>query len=231
MAIVHLTTQGSKAALDNHRLVVIPPEGALRRIPLSQVSHLVVWGNITLTTPLLGALLDQGVEIVFLTRHGRFRGRLHAHDTPHVALRRAQYAALENPAWVLTTARAIVRAKLQHQLNLLRRYVRRRGTMLEAVTSAIHQIQKRLHMLGRKRKVVSRFCGKMERPFWLDILGLRTPLCGKRKNCFWGRGGRKRRRGGSEVGRMARWTPFGSLQSGRSEAFGGTNEGLGGRNP
>ncbi len=153
MAIVHLTTQGSKAALDNHRLVVTPPEGAPRRIPLSQVSHLVVWGNITLTTPLLGALLDQGVEIVFLTRHGRFRGRLHAHDTPHVALRRAQYVALENPAWVLTTARAIVRAKLQHQLSLLRRYVRRRDTVPEAVPSAIHQIEKRLNTLDRKRSL------------------------------------------------------------------------------
>ena len=109
MAIVHLTTQGAKASLDNGRLVVTPPEGALRRLPLAQVAFLIVWGNVTLTTPLMGALLDRGIEVVFLTRHGRFRGRLHGHDTPHVLLRRAQYAAQSKPRWVFRTAQGIVR--------------------------------------------------------------------------------------------------------------------------
>ena len=101
MAVVYLTTQGAQAHLENGRLVVAAQEETLARLPLNQITLLVVFGNIGITTPLMGALLDKGAEIVFLTHRGRFRGRLHGHDTPHVALRRRQYAALEDPVWVL----------------------------------------------------------------------------------------------------------------------------------
>ena len=151
MAIVHLTTQGAKASLDNGRLVVTPPEGAPRRLPLAQVAFLIVWGNVTLTTPLMGALLDRGIEVVFLTRHGRFRGRLHGHDTPHVILRRAQYAAQSKPQWVFRTAQGIVRAKLQHQRSLLQRYTRRRESVPPAVEQAIAHLQHALETAERKQ--------------------------------------------------------------------------------
>lgn len=179
MAIVHLTTQGAKATLDNGRLVVTGPEGTPRRLPIAQITVLVVWGNITLTTPLMGALVDKGIEIIFLTRYGRFRGRLHGNDTPHVLLRRAQYTAQSNTEWVFRTAQGIVRAKLQHQRSLLQRYTRRREGVPSAVKLAIAHLQSALAATERKQTLnaLRGIEGTAARTYFSGIGALFQPRC------------------------------------------------------
>jgi len=179
MAVVYLTTQGAQAHLHNGRLIVTYGQETLLRLPLTQISLLVLFGNIGLTTPLMGALLEKGAEIVFLTRYGRFRGRLHGHDTPHVALRRLQYAALENPTWVLQMVRGLVTAKIQHQRGLLQRYRRRKGTVPPEVDVAISRLQTALQTAGRKRSAnaLRGVEGTAARAYFGGLKALFRPAC------------------------------------------------------
>ena len=94
--------------------------------PLAYVSQVVLFGNIGLTTLAIGALLDQGTEVVFLTEHGDYRGRLVGSLTPHVPLLRLQYARLGQPDFVLELAKGFVAAKLDHQHAMLLRHNRER---------------------------------------------------------------------------------------------------------
>lgn len=150
--IVHLTVQGSKASLENGRMVVAKDGETIARVPLHQVKTVVVWGYVGLTTPLLAALPDRGIDVVFLTHTGRFRGRLQGKDTPHVALRQAQYAATANPAWQLATARGLVAAKLQHQRTVLQRHRRRKGESAPAeLATALEGVQQALAAVSRKQ--------------------------------------------------------------------------------
>ena len=41
-----------------------------------QVSQVIVFGNVQITTPALRLLLDEGIEVVLLSETGRFYGRL-----------------------------------------------------------------------------------------------------------------------------------------------------------
>ncbi len=179
MAVVYLTTQGAQAHLENGRLVVSREQETLTRLPLNQISLLVLFGNIGLTTPLMGALLDKGAEIVFLTRRGRFRGRLHGHDTPHVALRRRQYAALEDPDWVLKMVRGLVTAKIQHQRGLLQRYRRRKAETPADVDAAIARLQEALQTAGRKRSAnaLRGVEGTAARAYFGGLKALFRPAC------------------------------------------------------
>jgi len=179
MTVTYLTTQGAKARLENGRMVVTTHEETLARLPLNQITLLVILGNIGLTTPLMGALLDRGTDVVFLTRRGRFRGRLHGHDTPHVGLRRKQYAALENPAWVLQMVRGLVTAKIQHQRGLLQRYRRRKGTVPPEVDAAISRLQAALQTAGRKRSAnaLRGVEGTAARAYFSGLKPLFRPAC------------------------------------------------------
>ncbi len=104
MSVVHLVRQGAQAHLAQGRLEVRAEGEVLLRVPLGQVRAVVVWGNVGLTTPLLTALAERGIAVTFMTRRGRFRARLEGRSTPHVALRRLQYAATRHERWLVPTA-------------------------------------------------------------------------------------------------------------------------------
>lgn len=113
-------------------------EGALLRvlsrgkppvdIPVHDLGQLVLMGNVVLTPAALDLLVERGVDTVFLTLHGRYRGRIGHALSHNVKLRLAQYARLSDPQQALDVARRIVRAKAGNQATLLERFGRRHGT-------------------------------------------------------------------------------------------------------
>ena len=82
MAIVYLTEHQAWVALEGDCLVVRIPErdaqgkptGKRERkmtIPLFKVEEVVVYGEITITTPALTRLLEARVPVTYLSKHGR----------------------------------------------------------------------------------------------------------------------------------------------------------------
>jgi len=125
----YVVTQNARLRVANRRLQVeVELEGggaqALDSVPLGQVSEVVLFGNVGLTTPAIDALLAQECPVVFLTRRGEYRGRLSGPLTPHLPLRRAQYQRLDSQQFALEMARGLVSAKLSHQRALLLRHNR-----------------------------------------------------------------------------------------------------------
>jgi len=153
MPPVYVVQQGARLRVDNRRLSVEREEEVLLQVPLGQVSQVVLFGNISLTTPAMVALLAQASEVVFLSERGEYRGRLVGAVTPHVPLRRAQYRRLEEPAFVLAMAQGFVAAKLAHLRALLLRHNRERPD--EVVTDAGAQLNHALAALPRKMALTS----------------------------------------------------------------------------
>lgn len=132
MATLYLTEQYSTVKKDGECLVVqLPAEerGGERRnvtVPLLKVDQVVVVGNITLTTPALLALLEQEVEVCWLSYYGHFRGRLHPALSKNAPLRLAQHTAHRDTQIRGEIARQIVIGKLKNMRAVLLRYARSR---------------------------------------------------------------------------------------------------------
>jgi CRISPR-associated protein Cas1 len=148
MPPLYVVTQNSKLRIDNRRLQVELDGQALSSQPLAHVSQVVLFGNISLTTPAIDALLAQNTEVVFLTQRGDFRGRLTGSLTPHVPLRRLQYACLGKPDFTLGMAKCFVQAKLLHQRALLLRHNRERQDA--EISHAAELVRQALETLPRK---------------------------------------------------------------------------------
>ena len=146
MPPLYVVQQNAKLRIHNRRLQVErlnedeQTEEVLVSLPLGLVDQVVLFGNIGLTTPAIDALLGQNTEVVFLNSRGEYRGRLMGDVTPHVPIRRAQYACLESAEFVLKTAQEIVRAKLAHQRALLQRHNRELNDGL--ITSAVSEVER-----------------------------------------------------------------------------------------
>ncbi len=124
MRTVYVTTQGATVRKEGDVLLIQKGEEVLERLHLFKVTQLVLFGNIGLTTPTIATLLRAGIDTVFMSIHGKYRGRLVAQDTKNIVLRRAQFRRLDDPAFVLEAARTIVCGKLQNQRTLLLRTAR-----------------------------------------------------------------------------------------------------------
>jgi len=151
MPPLYVVQQNAKLRIHNRRLQVELDGEALVSLPLSQVSQVVLFGNIGLTTPAIDALLAQNSEVVFLTQRGEYRGRLIGAETPHVPLRRAQYARLGQADFALSLAKSFVAAKLSHQRALLLRHNREHGDAQMA--EAAEQIGQALQAIPRKTAI------------------------------------------------------------------------------
>lgn len=143
MGELWLTEQGARLSLDHGRLVVSKDGQRLAECPLSQVERVMLLGNIEVTTPTLKRLLGKNIALVLLGVDGRYCGRLVGQATPHVALRRQQYAAQGQAGFGLAMAQAIVAAKLQNLRVLLQRHRRRGHNDLDGAIPALADYQQR----------------------------------------------------------------------------------------
>ncbi len=153
MPPLYIVQQNTKLRIRNRRLQVEleQEDGGVEIIsstPLGQVSQVVLFGNVGLTTPAIDTLLAQESEVIFLTLHGEYRGRLVGPLTPHVPLRRAQYRRLEEDGFALGMAQGFVAAKLNHQRALLQRHNREES--LTELRQVIEQLDEALDAVPRK---------------------------------------------------------------------------------
>jgi hypothetical protein len=148
---VYVVHQGAKLSIANKRLQVEQNGETLLAAPLGQISEVVIFGNVGLTTPAIGALLAEAKDVVFLSEDGRFKGRLVGELTPHVPLRRAQYRRMDEADFGLRLAQGVVAAKLAHQRTLLQRHNRELGNA--EIISAIARLGEAVSTVERRTTV------------------------------------------------------------------------------
>jgi CRISPR-associated protein Cas1 len=119
MESIYIMEPGSYVRREGNALCVVKQGKVMERIPAEGLKRLILVGNVNLTGPVLDFLIHRQVETVFMTQTGRFRARLGIDEHRHVALRKAQYQHLSDPAFAARTARTIVAGKLRNMIRLM----------------------------------------------------------------------------------------------------------------
>jgi CRISPR-associated protein Cas1 len=106
-------------------LIVRKDDQQLASIQAFAVEQVILFGRVQLTAPARDFLLDKEIDTVFMTRTGRFRGRLTSYSGGNVGLRQSHFRRSENPAFLLDLGKRLVSGKLSNCRALLRRHQRR----------------------------------------------------------------------------------------------------------
>lgn len=121
---LYVQSQGAFLQLQ-HDTVRIKVENETKlRVPLLRLSGIVVFGRVMVTPYLIQRCAEDGRALVWMSRHGRFQGRLMGPTTGNVLLRRAQHIALSDPSHPSRIARQIVAGKIQNARNQILRSAR-----------------------------------------------------------------------------------------------------------
>lgn len=119
---LYLAGNGVTLRKEANHFLVVPREGEPVRVRPIDVSHVVAFGIVPVTTPALHALLAQESPVVWLTRGGRFLGMTVGFPGKNIDLRKRQFTLPEELR--LALAREFVVTKIRNQRTLLRRNAR-----------------------------------------------------------------------------------------------------------
>ena len=125
MGTIYVKEQGAVVRRDGERLRVTLKREELTSIPLLHLDQLALMGNVQLTTPAATRLLERGVDVVYLSKYGKFRGRLVRSGSKFAQLRHRQLQMASDEQVALGIARAIVVAKVGNQRVVLQRRTER----------------------------------------------------------------------------------------------------------
>ncbi|MFO0695986.1 MAG: CRISPR-associated endonuclease Cas1 [Polyangiales bacterium] len=124
---VYVTRAGATLRREGERLRVVSKDSPASDVSVHDLAQLVLMGNITVTPAALDLLVERGVDTVWLSGTGRYRGRIIGGPSRQVALRLAQFRALEDDVTRKRLARSFVRGKVRNQRTLLLQHARRHG--------------------------------------------------------------------------------------------------------
>jgi CRISPR-associated protein Cas1 len=135
---LYLTTPGVSLHRRGDLLLVRRGPAVLSRVRVNDLQQVVAFGNVSLSADVIRLFLTQGIDTVFLSRGGDYRGRLVGKPHRNVLLRQMQFRRFEDDAFRLATARAFVTGKLRNMRTLAMRLARRRGL---DVSPAAHRLR------------------------------------------------------------------------------------------
>jgi len=127
MTTIYVREQQTTVRRQGERIVVTKQGSVLDEFPLANVEQVVLMGNVQLTQPAAARLMERKIDVVFLTRNGKYIGRMSGDLSNHARLRQAQLRTASDEATRLAVARAIVDGKIHNQRVILLRQTQPNG--------------------------------------------------------------------------------------------------------
>jgi CRISPR-associated protein Cas1 len=118
---LHVQHPGARVRKDGEVLQIVDDDEVIGEARLGEMSQLVLFGGVHVTTPVVQELCQRGIPVCYLSSGGWFYGITHGMSHKNVELRRRQYAVAADPAKCLALARRFVQAKIANCRTLLRR--------------------------------------------------------------------------------------------------------------
>lgn len=143
---LYVTSPDAHLGKDGENVVVRVGDEIRFRVPVHNLEGIVTFGYTGASPALMHLCAERGVAISFLSRSGRFVGRVTPPTSGNVLLRKRQYAVSEDPDQSLSVARNFIIGKLANSRAILRRFLRDHGSDAthSAVSDAVANLTRQL---------------------------------------------------------------------------------------
>jgi CRISPR-associated protein Cas1 len=121
MSAAYIIEQGAFLTKEGDVLLIKKGKEVIRSIHAHHLTQLVISGNVTLTTQTIAFLLEKGIDTVFLSIYGKYRGRLSSKFSKNIEIRKIQFERFADENFKLELAKKFVYGKLYNCLKVLRR--------------------------------------------------------------------------------------------------------------
>lgn len=114
-------SQHARIGKEGETLKITDEEKGESQVRFIDISDVALFGNVSITTPALAALLEREIPVTFHSHSGWFLGVAHGIGHRNVEIRTAQYRSSFDEAACLRFAKELVAAKITNRRTILRR--------------------------------------------------------------------------------------------------------------
>ncbi|PLR76546.1 hypothetical protein CU633_15255 [Bacillus sp. V3-13] len=119
--ILYISEPGAKLGKSGESLTIRYPDGRSDEIPIKDVIHVSLMGNVQCSTQLTHILMACGITISYLSTHGQLIGYTLPPTTKNIFLRKHQFVKFQHSDIALRLSQWIIHSKISNQRTLLRR--------------------------------------------------------------------------------------------------------------
>lgn len=153
MGTMYITQEDALIGKTDERIHVKFQKQKLLDVPLIKVDGVVVLGRATVSPAVVTELLTRKIPLSFLTKNGKYLGRLEPEVTKNIFVRKAQWQAAGESEQAVHVVRGFVRGKLKNYRSSLQR-AQRENSELD-LSSSIDQIKQNIHSLAKTDSINS----------------------------------------------------------------------------
>jgi len=124
LAQIYITDNKAKIGIQKGRIVINQTKNLTRSIPIENVEGITIIGNGQITTSCLGECLKRGIAVQYYSSKGFYFGKVSSTQHVNTNRQRKQIKLTEDQAFSLRLSKNILKAKLNNQIVVLRRYQR-----------------------------------------------------------------------------------------------------------
>lgn len=146
MSVLYIVEQGASLHKNGNLLVVEKGGEEITSVHAFKVEQVILVGNVRVSPPTIAFLLEEGIDTVFLSSKGKYRGRLISQFGKNIVLRRFQFRKMDDPAFCLELAKCYAEGKLKNCRTLLRRHHRELNR--PEIEASIHMLRNMLEKIG-----------------------------------------------------------------------------------
>ncbi|MGV8073754.1 MAG: CRISPR-associated endonuclease Cas1 [Syntrophobacteraceae bacterium] len=126
MSVAYVLEQNAVVSREGERLLIKKERTILHTLHLFKIEQLVLFGSVSITPAAISCLLQNGIDTVFMSKNGKYKGRLQPAFGKNITIRCEQFKKLNDDTFRLDTARRLVEGKLANMRALLLRLNRSR---------------------------------------------------------------------------------------------------------
>lgn len=120
-------------SLEGENLIISEKGEEIARVPFHNIERIISCGHSGASPALMGKCVEDGIELVFLNRNGKFLARVEGQVSKNVLLRRQQYRFADDAKKSLDISKNIISAKIFNSRWVLERTVREHAARIDTV--------------------------------------------------------------------------------------------------
>lgn len=121
---LYITSPDRYLSLDGENVVVLEKDTVLARFPLHNFEAIVTMGYTGASPALMGKCAEEGIDLCFLSRNGRFKARVSGENRGNVLLRKTQYRMSDDAIASMNVAKSFLIGKIYNARYVLLRTAR-----------------------------------------------------------------------------------------------------------
>ena len=122
METIYFTQENCNIRAEGEHLRLTRKGETLTNIPLTGVKTIVIFDSVSLSAKALDLLLVSGVDVLYISKWGKIKGRIISAKGGGAVLKLAQHTAFIDSDRRLEIAKSIVDAKIRNQMAVIKKY-------------------------------------------------------------------------------------------------------------